>query len=59
MSGNPEAVAALRADAIGRLMTICPQSTPEERKIYAEWIVDGIISAAIATNAQMHLEVLS
>jgi hypothetical protein len=57
-AGNPEGVAALRARAIQRLMTICPHPTPKEREIYAEWIVDAIIDAAIATNAQMHLEIL-
>lgn len=35
-----------REEAIGRLMTVLPHATSEERRIYAEWVVDGILDAS-------------
>lgn len=37
-----------RDEAIERLMAICPHPTPSQRRVYAEWIVDGILAAVRA-----------
>lgn len=56
--GNPEGVALLKKRAVDRLMTIIDLPTPEKRRAQAEWIVEAILDAAVATNAQMNLEAL-
>lgn len=43
-----------RDEAISRLMSICPHPTPDERRIYAEWIVDAILAASVERNEQVN-----
>jgi hypothetical protein len=43
-----EKAAPARERAISNLMSICPHPAPDERRIYAEWIVDALLDAVRA-----------
>lgn len=47
-----------REEAVARLMTICPHTTPRERRIYAEWIVEAFVEAFIAVTLAAGREIV-